>query len=68
MLTAKLPHIEIIGVQIFNKLVQPFFPFIISCLCSDYPERIDIAYLIVVDGPVDFCPTAGIGADDVCNL
>ena len=68
MFTAKLPHVEVIGVQILDELVQPLFPFVVSRLGGDYPERIDIAHLIVVDGPVDFRPTVGIGTDDVRNL
>ena len=68
MLTAEIPHIEIIGVQILDKLVQPRFSFVVSRLGRNYSEWIDIAYFIVIDGTVDSCAAVGIGADDVRNL
>ena len=68
MFTTEPPHIEIIGMQILDELVQPLFPFIVSCLGSYYTERIDIVYLVIVDSTIDFRPALGIGADNVRNL
>ncbi len=48
--------------------IKPFPTFVVSCHCGDYAERIDVAYLVDVNGSVNTAAHLFIGCDDIGDL